>query len=137
MPETAEVLDKVKASVRAAAYTTAGLPLLVSDAIAGREVPTPGFAADQAAVARRQAGAALGGLRSFTEPRTDRLVATLPEPVAKTITSGRRAMWERLGVELPQGDDDTHAEADSAEDEPTAGATAENEADETAAGDGA
>ncbi len=122
-----ETLDKVKSSLRTAAYATAGIPLLVSDAIAGREVPTPDFAAEHVQSARKQAGTALTSLRHHTEPRTDDLVAKLPDRAAEAITKGRIAVWDRLGIEPP-------AEAASAEADGDAEA-ASAEADGDASGD--
>ncbi len=124
-----ETLDKVKSSLRTAAYATAGIPLLVGDAIAGREVPTPDFAAEHVQSARKQAGTALTSLRHHTEPRTDDLVAKLPDRAAEAITKGRIAVWDRLGIEPP-------GEAASAEaDGDAEAASAEADADGNASGD--
>jgi len=109
-----DALDKLKSSARSAAYTSAGIPLLIGDAIAGRKVPTPGFASDGAAAAREQAGAALAGLRRRTGPPSGGLIAKLPDPLAEALSSGSRAVWKRLGIDEPAADaeDATDAQAD-------------------------
>lgn len=92
------VLDQVKN----AAYTTAGVNLLVTDAIVGHEVRTPDRFEEHAATARKQATEALTDLRAYTEPRTDKLVEQLPENVAEFVTENRTRAWDFIGIDAPK-----------------------------------
>ncbi len=92
------VLDQVKS----AAYTSAGVNLLVSDAILGREIPTPKFVGEHAEVARTKATEALTELRGRTEPRAIKFVGNLPDPVADVVATGRTAAWDFIGIDAPK-----------------------------------
>ncbi len=92
------VLDQAKS----AAYTGVGMNLLVTDAIVGREVPTPKFVGDHASIARNKATEALTGFRGRTEPRAIELADKLPEPIADAVTTGRTAVWDFIGIDAPK-----------------------------------
>jgi hypothetical protein len=91
------VIDQVKA----AALTGAGINLLVTDALVGREVPAPKFAEAYVASAREQANEALTGLRGRTEAPALKAIGRLPEPIADAMITGRTAAWDRLGIDAP------------------------------------
>ena len=91
------VLDQVKA----AALTGAGINLLVTDALVGREVPAPKFAEAYVASAREQANEALTGFRGRTEAPALKAIGRLPEPIADAMITGRTAAWDRLGIDAP------------------------------------
>ncbi len=92
------VLDQVKD----VAYTSVGVNLLVSDAIVGREVPTPKFVGEHADIARNKATEALTDFRGRTEPRAMELVGNLPDPIADVITTGRTKAWDFIGIDAPK-----------------------------------
>ncbi|MCY3851448.1 MAG: hypothetical protein OXF75_11725 [Acidimicrobiaceae bacterium] len=92
-----EVLEQVKT----AAYASVGVNLLVTDAIAGREVPAPDFIEEHATLARKHATNALTDFRAFTEPHAVRLTEQLPSPVAEALTDNRNKAWGFIGIEAP------------------------------------
>ena len=91
------VIDQVKA----AALTGAGINLLVTDAIIGREVPAPKFAKAYVASAREQGNEALTGFRGRIEAPTLKAIGRFPEPIADAMITGRGAAWDRLGIDAP------------------------------------
>ncbi len=91
------VIDQVKS----AALTGAGINLLVTDALVGREVPAPKFAEAYVASAREQANEALTGFRGRTEAPALKAIGRLPEPIADAMITGRTAAWDRLGIDAP------------------------------------
>ncbi len=95
-----EVLEQVKT----AAYASVGVNLLVTDAIAGREVPTPDFIEEHATLARKHATKALKEFRAFTEPRAAKLSEQLPSRVAELISDNRNKAWDFIGIEAPEAD---------------------------------
>jgi hypothetical protein len=92
------VLDQVKN----AAYTSVGVNLLVTDAIVGREVPTPEFAEEYSVTARKQATEALTDFRARTEPRAEKFESRLPEQVASRLATNRAKAWEFIGIDGPK-----------------------------------
>ena len=92
------VLEQVKN----AAYTTAGVNLLVTDAIVGREVRTPEAIEEHAATARKHATEALTDFRAYAEPRTDKLVEQLPDHVAEFVNERRTRAWDFIGIDAPK-----------------------------------
>ena len=92
------VLEQVKN----AAYTTAGVNLLVTDAIVGREVRTPERFETRAATARKQATEALTDFRAYTEPRAEKLVEQLPDNIAEFVTESRTRAWDFIGIDAPK-----------------------------------
>ena len=95
-------MSAVLEQVKSVAYTGVGVNLLVSDAIVGREVPTPKFVGDHADVARNKATEALTELRGRTEPRAVKFVGNLPDPIADVVTTGRTAAWDFIGIDAPK-----------------------------------
>ena len=95
-----EVLEQVKT----VAYASVGVNLIVTDAIVGREVPTPEFIEEHAALAREHATKALTDFRAFTEPHAVRLTEQLPSSVAEAITDNRNKAWDFIGIEAPSVD---------------------------------
>ena len=93
-----EVLEQVKS----AAYASVGVNLLVTDAIAGREVSTPDFIEEHATLARKHATKALKEFRAFTEPRAAKLSEQLPSRVAEVISDNRNKAWDFIGIEAPE-----------------------------------
>ena len=93
-----EVLEQVKA----AAYASVGVNLLVTDAIVGRELPAPDFIEEHATLARKHATKALTDFRAFAEPRTLKLTEQLPSQIAEAITENRNKAWEFIGIEAPE-----------------------------------
>ncbi|RMH72754.1 MAG: hypothetical protein D6683_13795 [Actinomyces sp.] len=96
------LVDKTRERLETAGYTGAGVNLLVTEAVLGREVHLPGKLDERAEIARQHARDTLSDLRARTEPVTDRLVERLPDKVAETVAARRRALWERLGVPAPE-----------------------------------
>lgn len=99
-------MPQVPEQVKAAAYASVGVNLLVTDAIVGREVPTPDFIEEHATLARKHAAKALKEFRAFSEPRAARLGEQLPPRVAEMFTDNRNKVWDFIGVEAPEGDSD-------------------------------
>jgi len=93
-----EVLEQVKS----AAYASVGVNLLVTDAIAGREVSTPDFIEEHATLARKHATKALKEFRAFTEPRAAKLSEQFPSRVAELISDNRNKVWDFIGIEAPE-----------------------------------
>ena len=93
-----EVLEQVKA----AAYTSVGINLLVTDAIVGRELPAPDFIEEHTTLARKHATKALTEFRAFSEPHAVRLTEQLPSQFAEAITDNRNKAWEFIGIETPE-----------------------------------
>lgn len=93
-----EVLEQVKS----AAYASVGVNLLVTDAIAGREISTPDFIEEHATLARKHATKALKEFRAFTEPRAAKLSEQLPSRVAEVIIDNRNKAWDFIGIEAPE-----------------------------------
>ena len=91
------VIDQVKT----AALTGAGINILVTDAIVGREVPAPKFAQAYIASAREQGNEALTDLRGRTEAPALKVIGRLPETIADAMITGRTAAWDRLGIDAP------------------------------------
>ncbi|MCQ3807286.1 MAG: hypothetical protein OXB92_08660 [Acidimicrobiaceae bacterium] len=110
-----EVLEQVKS----AAYASVGVNLLVTDAIAGREVPTPDFIEAHATLARKHATKALKEFRAFTEPRAAKLGEQLPSRVAEMISNSSNKAWNFIGIETPEA----AATATTTTKQPTAKAT--------------
>lgn len=92
------VLDQVKD----AAYAAVGVNLLVTDAIVGRELPTPEFAAEHTTIARKQATEALTDFRARTEPRAVEFEGRFPEQVADVMATNRVKAWEFIGIDAPK-----------------------------------
>lgn len=92
------VLDQVKD----AAYAAVGVNLLVTDAIVGREVPTPDFAEEHTAIARKQATEALTDFRARTEPRAVEFEGRFPEQVADVMATNRVKAWDFIGIDAPK-----------------------------------
>ena len=92
------VLDQVKD----AAYAAVGVNLLVTDAIVGREVPTPEFAEEHTAIARKQATEALTDFRARTEPRVVQFEGRFPEQVADVMATNRVKAWDFIGIDAPK-----------------------------------
>lgn len=92
------VLDQVKD----AAYTAVGVNLLVTDAIVGRELPTPEFVVEHTAIARKQATEALTDFRARTEPRAVEFETRFPEQVADVMATNRVKAWEFIGINAPK-----------------------------------
>ncbi len=92
------VLDQVKD----AAYAAVGVNLLVTDAIVGREVPTPEFVGAHSAIARKQASEALTDFRARTEPQAVKFEGRLPEPVADVLATNRTKAWSFIGIDAPK-----------------------------------
>lgn len=92
------VLDQVKD----AAYTAVGVNLLVTDAIVGRQVPTPEFVEAHTAIARKQATETLTQFRARTEPRANEFVSRLPGQVADVVAANRVKAWDFIGIEAPK-----------------------------------
>ena len=92
-----EVLEQFKS----AAYASVGVNLLLTDAIVGREVPTPDFIEEHATLARKHATKALTEFRAFTEPRAAKLSEQLPTRVAEVFTDNRNKAWDFIGIEAP------------------------------------
>ena len=95
-------MPAVLEQVKAVAYASVGVNLLVTDAIVGREVPTPSFVGDHADVARTKATEALTEFRGRTEPRAVKFVGKLPDPIADVVTTGRTAAWDFIGIDAPK-----------------------------------
>ncbi len=95
-------MSAVLTQVKDAAYTSVGVNLLVTDAIVGREVPTPKFVGDHAEIARTKATEALTDFRGRTDPRAMELVDNLPDPIADVITTGRTKAWDFIGIDAPK-----------------------------------
>lgn len=87
--------------VKAAALTGAGINLLVTDAIVGREIPTPKFVKAYVTSAREQGNEALTSFRGRTETPALKAIGRLPEPIADAMITGRGAAWDRLGIDAP------------------------------------
>ena len=94
-------MSTVIEQVKNAAYASVGVNLLVTDAVVGREVSAPEFAAEHASIARTQATEALTDLRGRTEPLAATLTERLPEPVGDAIQTGRKAAWDFIGIDAP------------------------------------
>lgn len=92
------VLDQVKD----VAYAAVGVNLLVTDAIVGRELPTPEFAEEHTALARKQATEALTDFRARTEPRAVEFEGRFPEQVAEVMATNRTKAWEFIGIDAPK-----------------------------------
>lgn len=92
------VLDQVKD----AAYATVGVPLLVSDAIVGNEIPSPDFIGEHTTIARKQATEALTTLRARTEPQAVEFEGRFPEQVAERLASNRTRAWSFVGIDAPK-----------------------------------
>ena len=92
------VLDQVKN----AAYASVGVYLLVTDAIVGRELPTPEIVAEHTSIARKQATEALTDFRARTEPRVQELEARLPGQVAEVMATNRAKAWDFIGINAPK-----------------------------------
>ena len=92
------VLDQVKN----AAYASVGVNLLVTDAIVGRELPTPELVAEHTTIARKQATEALTDFRARTEPRVQELEARLPGQVAEVMATNRAKAWDFIGISAPK-----------------------------------
>ncbi len=92
------VLDQVKN----VAYTSVGVNLLVTDAIVGREVPTPEFVEEHSTLARKQATEALTEFRARTEPRAEKFESRLPEQVATALATNRTKAWDFIGINAPK-----------------------------------
>ena len=91
------VLDQVKD----AAYTAVGVNLLITDAIVGREVPTPEIDGEHTTLARKQATEALTGFRARTEPRAAEFEGRLPATVADRLATNRAKAWNFIGIDGP------------------------------------
>ena len=94
------VLDQVKD----AAYTAVGVNLLVTDAIVGREVPTPDFVVEHTSIARKQATEALTQFRARTEPRATEFEGRFPEQVADVMATRRTQAWNFIGIDAPKAE---------------------------------
>ena len=94
-------MTRVIDHVKAAALTGAGINLLVTDAIIGREISAPKFAEAYVASAREQGNEALIGFRGRTETPTLKVIGRFPEPIADAMITGRSAAWDRLGIDAP------------------------------------
>ena len=92
------VLDQVKD----AAYTAVGVNLLITDAIVGREVPTPEFVGEHTTLARKQATEALTEFRARTEPRATEFEGRLPATVADRLATNRAKAWNFIGIDGPK-----------------------------------
>ena len=110
-----EVLEQAKS----VAYASVGVNLLVTDAIAGREVPTPDFIEAHATLARKHATKALKEFRAFTEPRAAKISEQLPSRVAEMIANSSNKAWNFIGIEAPEA----AATATTTTKQPTAEAT--------------
>ncbi len=100
----ATLTDRTRERLETAGYTGAGVNLLVTEAVLGREVHLPGKLDARAEIARQHARDTLTDLRARTEPVAERLAERLPEKVAEVVTTRSRAVWERLGVPTPGTD---------------------------------
>jgi hypothetical protein len=92
------VLDQVKD----VAYAAVGVNLLVTDAIVGRELPTPEFVVEHTSIARKQATEALTDLRARTEPRAVEFEGRFPEQVADVLATNRVKAWDFIGIDGPK-----------------------------------
>jgi hypothetical protein len=92
------VLDQVKD----AAYTAVGVNLLITDAIVGREVPTPEFVEEHTTLARKHATEALTEFRARTEPRAAEFEGRFPEQVAGRLATNRVKAWDFIGIDAPK-----------------------------------
>jgi hypothetical protein len=118
------VLDQMKD----VAYTSVGVNLLVGDAVATEvrknseellerlgepgervqkfldenEISTPDFVEEYATKARSAATESLTDLRGRMAPRTDKLVERLPERVGEAVLTGRKQMWDFIGIDAPK-----------------------------------
>ncbi|MEZ5243685.1 MAG: hypothetical protein R2707_01200 [Acidimicrobiales bacterium] len=92
------VLDQVKD----AAYTAVGVNLLITDAIVGRELPTPEFVGEHTSIARKQATEVLTDFRARTEPRAAEFEGRLPEQVAGRLATNRAKAWDFIGIDAPE-----------------------------------
>jgi len=92
------VLDQVKD----VAYAAVGVNLLVTDAIVGRELPTPEFVGEHTAIARKQANEALAGFRARTEPQAVKFEGRFPEQVAEAMATNRTKAWDFIGIDAPK-----------------------------------
>ncbi len=114
------VLDQVKN----VAYTSVGVNLIISDAVAssireqrpefaGRleqraeklfssvKINVPDFLEEQAGIARKHGAEALIKLHEDNETRAAKLEERLPARVGEVINERRQAAWEFLNVEAP------------------------------------
>lgn len=96
-----EGIEQVLEHVKAAAYASIGVNLLVTDAIVGREVPTPDFIEEHATLARKNATKALKEFRACTDPRADELSERLPPRVAEVFNESRARVWDFIGIDSP------------------------------------
>jgi len=92
------VLDQVKD----VAYAAVGVNLLVTDAIVGRELPTPEFVVEHTATARKQAAEALTDFRARTEPQAVKFEGRFPEQVAEVMATNRVKAWDFIGIDAPK-----------------------------------
>ena len=79
-------------------------PLVVTDAIIGREVPAPKAVTEHAATARAKGTEALTGLRGRTEPLAAKVVERLPEQVADAVDALREAGVTVVGTDVTGGE---------------------------------
>ncbi len=99
------VLDQVKD----VAYAAVGVNLLVTDAIVGRELPTPEFVVEHSAIARKQATEALTDFRARTEPQAMKFEGRFPEQVADVMATNRSKAWSFIGINAPKAKSTTKA----------------------------
>ena len=92
------VLDQVKD----AAYTSVGVNLLVTDAIVGREVPSPEFLEEHAALARKHATEALTDFRARTDEPMAKFAEQLPEQMGEFVSTNRTRAWDWIGIDAPK-----------------------------------
>lgn len=88
--------------VKDAAYAAVGVNLLVTDAIVGRELPTPEFVGEHTSIARKQATEALTDFRARTEPRAVEFEGRFPEQVADVMATNRTKAWDFIGINAPK-----------------------------------
>lgn len=100
-------MDKLLHHLKSAAYTSVGVNLLITDAIVGREVPTPDFLEDYATKARSHATSALTDCRAYTEPRTHKLSQRFSDKTASKINCGYKKAWDFVGIKSPHEDQET------------------------------
>ncbi len=106
-------MDKLLHHLKSAAYTSVGVNLLITDAIVGREVPTPDFLEDHATKARSHATTALTDCRAYTEPRTHKLSQRFSDKTADKINCGINKTWDFIGIKSPHKNQETsHSHAD-------------------------
>jgi hypothetical protein len=97
-----ETMTAVLDQVKDAAYAAVGVNLLVTDAIVGRELPTPEFAEEHTAIARKQATETLTDFRARFEPRAVEFEGRFPEQVAERLATNRTKAWDFIGIDAPK-----------------------------------